>query len=393
MRINVGKSLLTVLLLSPLLYSADGDPLRKYQVAVVASLSTLIILLRGQKLRRQSELTLVATYGMWMIAQQLIITDGNVFFAIKYAIMFAAMFVPMVAIRNMKFRSYEFSDTINRAFSILSIISILSIVISYTLQVGEVYVENGARRAFAWLGDSYTPVLVYLAIFAALQKRYATLAGLISALLMTGGKAAIGMLLCAPLLNAAMKRGSPKLWRRAGLSTAAAIGVLAWNWEVISREYLSHLEYSFFNRTLANQLGINYFIKNPIAGIGINRSSEAVMNESQDIIANRDVSSYELTMIGNSFVRTAAEMGLVGLAILVALSIKWITDAAITLRSLPRQRSTIVNISQATSLWIVLFICLYQTTGWFIYGHPQLAWLVLAVGISNQARLLTRGQS
>lgn len=378
-----GKIALTLLMLSPLIYSVDNDPFRTYEVMIVAAVSSALVFMDGLRGLRKWDVVPIVLFCTIVIVQQLVISNGSVSFGAQYALVMMCMFIPAWAMQAARFRLKNFVGAAALASNGLFVVAVASIYISFFFEIGEVYDGYGSMRAFAWLGDSFTPVIVFLVILFALQGRWLRVTALLGALFMTGGKAAILMLAAAPVIHALVF--PLPLTRKIGLvSSVALAALLVYSCrDAILSDDISGFDVSYNTRLLSVEIGIQHFRDNPWFGLGINQSMKTIEHEADIGASAVGVMAHPVYQIHNAFIRTAAETGIGGLSaflgvcgVLLAKSARMAARAHHWRRS--RKRSLVI----AGSLWIMSFILVYQSTGWFEVGHPQLAWLLMIATIA-----------
>jgi hypothetical protein len=378
---------LVLLMLSPLIYAFDNDPLRSYEVIAVAACSGALLLACGVRRVRHWDAVLIFLFCILVIVQQLAIDNGSIPFGAQYAVVMAAMFVPAWAMHaaHHGFRSFERAAA--WAMNALFVVLVVSIYLSYFFGFGEVFVGEGSTRAFAWLGDSITPVIVFPILFFALQMKWLRVAALLVALYMTGGKAATLMLGAAAVVYALVSPLTP--WRRCGslllvtvLATATAV-----YWDALLSEIIPGFAYSYHNRLISFGIGLEYFGDNPWFGVGINQSYKTIEQEAEAAAkAMGIIEFYPVYRIHNAFLRTAAETGIAGLSVFIAFCGVLVARGARAVKSAYHWGSGVERSLVLTGgLWTISFILVYQSTGWFEAGHPQLAWLLMISAVSDVA--------
>jgi hypothetical protein len=375
------------LVLSPLIYSVDGDPFRSYEVMAVAALSSVLLFAGRVGNLRKGNVILVLTYALIAVLQQMVINSGSLGFGIQYACVMTWMFIPTWGIEAAYHRMRNFTASVASAIDILFLIVVISIYISFFFGIGEVRGGDETTRAFAWLGDSITPVIVFLIIFFALEMQWIRVAALLIALYMTGGKMAT-LMLGSALVIYALTSGL-KFSTRCLLAVLVALPLLVtyfyWGW--LLSEVLPTFAYSYHNRFLSYAVGLQYFLENPWFGTGINQSMRGIEQEAELAASAVGVTEFHpIYQIHNAFIRTAAETGIAGLSILLALcGLLFIRSARAIVATRPAPRSRQRSLIIAGSLWTMTFVLVYQSTGWFEAGHPQLAWLLMIATISHVA--------
>ena len=374
-----------LLILSPLLYSFDGDDLREEKVIAVAILAVLYFLMisKKQSIYGKKEIIIIGLFSFMAVLQQFFIVNGSVVYGVKYAITLLSSFIPYWIARTLgtePTNDIKFEKSAIIAIMTLFLITTTTIFLSYLLGWGEVHQQSGdSIRAFGWLGDSFTPVIVFLILISFLLKNYLMLSMALIALLMTGGKAAIGMLILSPILfvfSAFSTRIKIMLvvfyLSLLFLLTLYATPII----ELISEN--PRYEASYNTRILSIYIGLEYFYDNPVFGVGVIQSMKGI---ETDVIAlareMRIVYFYQVTQIHNTIIRIAAEVGVFGLVLLLYFYYIVLKNAFFLIKNgknMPNTRSRYIVL--ASSVWVVSFILVYQTTGWFEPGHPQLSWLL-----------------
>ena len=378
---SLRKFIPVAFVLIPITYSIDNDPYRTWEVLFWAGSACALGLMSGARLRMLPEAIIIISYAGVLIFQQLFIPSGRIFFGLQYAIVFTAAFIPWIIMRSIKWDINEFGSIWDRAVKILSIIVILNIFGGRIFGWGESYFDGAsAGRYFGFLGDSISPVILFPLIYFILERRYGWSAIMLSTILLTGGKAAIVLLLLAPPVMALSRL------RLLGQTSALLLIMpLAFFMEPIFDQFISlilydhRLSYSFNTRILSFELGWYYFLSSPIWGLGINQSM-IVIEKDADALAYHYgmIDYYPVEQVHNAFVRALAETGILGFSVLVCLSVLLVFRGLRSLRkaaeSAPSQTRSLVI---ASGIWTVLFVVGYQSTGWFEHGHPQFAWVLM----------------
>jgi len=379
-----------LLVLSPLLYSFDHDELREEKVLAVAAATMLFFVLLVRKrllITNPREIVLVGLFSSLVIAQQFFIENGSFTFGIKYALVLLATFAPYWVALTLEARTRNLDRTVVIAIGVLFVTTVATIAMSYAFGLGEAHIQAGGLiRSFGWLGDSFTPVIVFFVLYYFFQKRYLFAGIALAALLMTGGKAAIIMLIASPavfMFSAASLRTRIAL---AGFYLVLLITLVIFADPIFDEVTdLLQADYSYNTRLLSIYSGLDYFFSAPWTGTGINQSMRFVDVDSVMLAYWLGIESYfEVYQIHNAIIRTAAETGVPGLVLLLLLFYVLLDASFRALRAGqkiadPRERAIIL----AASLWVISFILFYQTTGWFEAGHPQLSWLLLFSTLSD----------
>lgn len=380
---SLGKLGIVLLILSPLVYSGPGY-IRLYAALAIATASCVLFVLHGMRLRAP-EIVFVAMYATTLILQSLVIPDVWFTLAAGHGLFMVAMFVPSWAIFSSRHHLKRFEDAAVWALNLLSAITIVSIYVSFFFGVGTI-VDAGAgvQRAFAWLGDRYTPVIVLLIIFFTLQERWLHVLALVGALLMTGGKSGVLLLFLTPLTYAFV---TPMPLRRKMvvivLLILFVVSIYAGR-DLVLTKLFPGADWALSSRMLANQVGILYFLDSPWLGVGIDRSIYESVFIAESIIDFARLDAYTMPRIHNAFVRTAAELGIPGLAALLGLCGLWIWRCSrILVRAYLWRPSAARNLCIAGALWSMSFVMFYQTVDWFMGGENQLAWLLMILAITE----------
>lgn len=386
-----------LLALVPFVYSADEDPYRAWEVVGVGAIALLLAGVLSFKMRFQADHLLVIAYCVLLVAQPLLIPGFSLWFGFQYAIVMLAAFVPAWIIVGIRWRPLDFEAGVDIGMRLIAIVIVLNIVGGRLLAFGESYVSelNQGGRSFGFLGDSISPVIIFPMIYFAVQGRLLWAAVLVIALVLTGGKTAMLMaMLVLPLLL--LTRG-PRFVQIASMLAMFFIGFLVYP---AMESFVAQLirddtvAYSWNTREISYRVGWQYFIENPWVGVGINQSMQDIKLDADEVAYFDGITRYfNVYQIHNPYVRALAETGVFGFGILVGFSVVWSLRSLSSLHVLrarrgaeaPRLRALVL----ASSLWPILFITTYQTTGWFEHGHPQLAWLLIvnALGVAS-TRLL-----
>ncbi|WP_163848991.1 O-antigen ligase family protein [Pseudooceanicola aestuarii] len=373
-----GDISVTLFFLSPLIYSMDNDPWRAWEVLILGGLFSIWFLHRRVGPVPRGEITLACTYALLLLVQQIAIPGGTFSFGLKFLVATLAAFLPFWVLRATHWNISELMAPLARGVEVLAILATLSIMVSFALGIGE-YSQGGflGRRAFAWLGDSFTPVLVFPICYFLLQRRGLAAAFCLLALLMTGGKAGLVMLLAASALLILIGTGSPIL--RLGLGAALLILLLLPRDVQEAFQNIRNFQFSLNNRLFSLQIGLEYARESPFWGIGINRGLGSVGPDVDVLARSLGVTQFfPVNQIHNAYVRTLAETGIPGLMLLLSLVAIWLRNACRGIAAARRlapcpERSFLL----ASSVWVICFVLVYQTTGWFLHGHPQLCWLLI----------------
>jgi len=369
--------------LSPLIYSIDGDPYRTLEVLSVALLSLILFIRRTIYKTFILDITSVFLFSAFLIVQQFFIGSGDLGFGINFFIVFIAAFAPFWLLRSTHWYYRDFEGDLTKGINLLFWIAFLSISVSFVTGMGERY--NGGiagYRAFGFLGDSFSAVMVFLLLFYMINndKYYAFMSGLV--LIMMGGKTAIVMVfLCVALYLLFIKKSATS--KVLGAALVTCLVTVPFVLDVIVSN-LQHVEYSMMNRLISYKLGIEYFLESPVFGIGINQGLKRSMYDAISLAEAEGITKYyPVYQVQNAYLRTLSETGLIGFSLMLIFVYFLLSRAVKSIRSamlLPEsiERSIIF----AAGLWVIGFVCVYQTTGWFVAGHTQLTWLLMFSTIS-----------
>ena len=380
-----------LLLLSPLLYTVDNDPLREEEVLAVAAAATLFLsvslLRRRAKITNASEMLIILMFSGLVVLQQFFIVKGSFVFGLKYAVVFCATFIPFWVARMLPLSGLHLRQSARVGIAALFVLTAVTIFTSYLFGVGEVHAQGASGvRAFGWLGDSFTPVIVFLVVYYFLQRRFLFAFLSLLTLLMTGGKAAMLMLIAIPAVLAFSNATRRVKIGACVVGVTCLFALISFGNAIV--EYTAQtliFEHSLNTRLLSIYNGLNYFTSSPWTGVGINQSMKFVETDSIGLANELGIESYyEVYQIHNPIVRTAAETGAAGLALLLIFLGLLLGQAYQNLRignhiADPIERAIVL----AASVWVICFVLFYQTTGWFEAGHPQLSWLLAFATLSQ----------
>lgn len=391
MRPAVVRTFFFLLILSNLMFSLTALEWIEegvVAIAIVALLFFTALMQRSLLISNLGEIIVVVLFAAFVIAQQYYLANGDVSFGIKWALTLLATFVPYWIARSLgRVEASGLERTVANALAVLLIVTTTTVVISYLFEQGEVHVQpSGLVRAFGWLGDSFSPVLVFFIFYYFFRRQYLVVALSLIVLLMTVAKSALLMLVLSPvafIFNAASAKIKIAL---SGFYFILLFGLVAFSAPIFEKmDDLFQMDYSYYTRALSVYSGLSYFTSAPLTGIGINQSLLSIERDAREHADRLGIDTYfNVLHIDNSIVRVAAETGLLGLALLLALLYFMLRAAFRTLRAgqeiaNPRERAIVV----ASSLWVIGFVLFYQTTGWFEAGHPQLAWLLLFATLAD----------
>lgn len=367
--------------LSPLVYSQDGDSRRAYSVVLIALVFTCLLLRPRIKYITKFEPSIVLIYSTMLIIQQMIIAEGDIYFGLKFFVATVAAFFPFWVLRSTHWYVFDVVTPLRRSIDILFLIVVLQISSSFFFGVGERYAGGFVGfRAFGFLGDSFTPVITFLAMYFWLDRKwiYTTLA--LACLLMTGGKMGIFMAaaMFAIYFSLFARSAVKPLFRIVGMFTLVATLVNPY-WLLDIFANIKNFEFALNNRLFSLQVGWTYFQENPIIGIGINEGLNRVREDTDVLADSLGIDNYfAVGQVHNAYLRTLSETGLIGACLLLMLVFQWIKGAVRALRvSCGLPRSPERAFLAASGIWVICFTLVYQTTGWFENGHPQLAWLLM----------------
>ena len=364
--------------LAPLFYSMDNDPYRAYEVVLVAIVFSVLFMRSRMARIDLFEFRVVVTYSLLLVIQQSYIDNGDLNFGFKFMIATLGAFMPFWVLRSSHWNLPDIMTPLSRAINVLFVIVVLSFFSSFFLGIGEHY-EGGflGRRAFGYLGDSFTPVVIFLIVFYSLERRWAFAFLSFVCLLMTGGKAGIVMV-TATLTFYYIFISKSVVARLLFISVTILLFVLPVGIDDATQN-IRNFEYSLNNRLLSFQVGWEYFKSNPIVGIGINQALGNVDYDAALLARSMGVNNFfPVHQIHNAYIRSLAETGIIGFGLLLLLVFYWVRvgmRAVLCARSLApcTERSFLI----ATGIWVICFVLGYQTTGWFLSGHPQLTWLLV----------------
>lgn len=379
--------------LIPLSYSIDNDPYRSWEVLIWSGVALAIAARKSVKLKIEAEFIVGAGYALVLILQQFFIDGGRPWFGIQYAAVFIAAILPSVVLRKTGWTIDKFEMNFDKALRILSIVIAVNIFGGRFFGWGEVFVggvQDG--RFFGYLGDSISPVIVMPLAYFFFERRYIWMALMLSCLMLTGGKAATFLLLSMPVLLFLMRMNY-----FAKIVAFFTLAVSAIMLEALSVSVLNYIQdsqmlsFSLNTRIISFEAGLRYFLESPMWGVGINQSMSYINLDADVIAMQNGISQYwPVHQVHNAFVRALAETGIIGFGILVLFCLILMRRAMIALRIAAKTRpSKCRSLVMSCSLWTVLFIITYQSTGWFEHGHPQFAWLLILAAVSSAgARLL-----
>ena len=384
-RSTVTRTFFVLLVLSNLLPSLTPVGSREELVVVVAVVALLFVVAQMQRnlfISNIGEIVVVVLFATLAIVQHYFIDSATLEFGIKWALTFAATFVPYWIARSLGWtRVPGLERTVTSAIGLLFIITTTTIVTSYLFDKGEIHVQpSGVTRAFGWLGDSFSPVLVFFIFYYLFRKQYLIAAFGAAVLLMMFAKTALLMLALSPLVFVFVAASMRTKVMLSGLYFVLLFGVITFSGSIFERmSDLFQADYSYYTRILSIYSGLDYFFSAPLTGIGINQSLSFIATDAREHANSMGIGSYfDVLHVDNPIVRVAAETGVLGLTLLLLFLYVLLSAAFRALQAGqqiadPRGRAIVL----ASSLWVIAFILFYQTTGWFDAGHPQLCWLLL----------------
>ena len=388
--------MLGLLIFSPLFLSVDGDPYRAYEVASIGLLFMLIKIFKmgNVKLCFKFGIPYIIGIAVLTIIQPALLESAGLFFNIKIATTLIACFVPLLALSNCDVKEAANEvKFITKALNFVFIIAIVSLVFSYTTGIGEVYDEGLNRRAFAWLGDAFSPVMAFFFYYFTFRNKLisAAIAALCIIVIMKA-KMCIIMVALGYLAYLFIISKSVSTLRRLCLYIAivcsVSIGVILF---ITAQDYLTKdtnsISLTGNTRLLSLEAGLAFFRSSPWLGVGANQTF-TLLNSGFDIEAldNYDKNNpfFEINQVHNSFIRVLAELGIGGFLLFVGFCIAIISESyAVLVKTYPLPQSDLRAILMACGLWLISFVLFYQTVGWFEPGHPQLAWLVCFLTLMN----------
>jgi O-antigen ligase len=390
-RIPTVKLLLALLIFSPLVYSKDGDPYRAFEVVIVGILFLLIAIPNMLRLALwvRSGTVVMLAIALLIAVQPAFIAGAGLFYNLKFMVVLLFCFLPTLYLSNCHpARAAGAMVFVPKALRGLFGVSMISLIVSSMAGVGEVYTEGGAlqQRAFSWLGDSFSPVMVFFLYYYAFRRN------------------AMGFFLSAACLVAVMQAKMAIVMAALGymvylflfgrrrvrlfLIAVTVLGVLFL--PVIFELAVANLhnfEYSLNNRLLSFNAGLGFFSSSPWFGVGANQSFTLLSNGFDVSTLDRYDSGmpfYEFFQIHNSFLRILAELGIGGFLLFVAFCMGIVRRSYIILTSAHASPPSDARLLlMACALWLISFVLFYQTTGWFEPGNPQLSWLVCFLTLMN----------
>lgn len=385
------KVLLVLLIFTPLIYSMDNDPYRAYKVITIGVLFLLIAtpnLLR-KSLWISNGLFYIIPLTLFIAVQPIFVQGALIGYNLNYIVVLLSCFIPSLYLSSLNFDRIPNLDTfIQKLLEILFVVAVVSLVISIFTGYGEFYLGDGVlqRRAFAWLGDSFSPVMVFfLYYYSFMRMKSRAIISAICLLFVMQAKMAMGVAILG-YLTYKWIFGS-NLVR---ISIAAIIAVLIFSAEIIYGEITSGIhnyDFTFNNRLLSYQAALEFFKSSPLFGVGANQTFKLLTTGFDPSILKSyesNMAFYEFYQIHNSYLRILAELGFVGFIFLLAFVVAIVRRSFFILKSVRVLKSSENrSLTMACCLWLISFVLFYQTTGWFEPGHPQLAWLVCFLTLRN----------
>ncbi len=379
--------------------------------------------------------------GLWIILQQFLDSRGSAVFGGKVSVLWLASFSGLFAISIMLIRANNWK-VLERAFNAFELFVVLQLFASFFLGLGEIHsYRDGSVRAMGFLSDSISPILGFFVVKnALLYKPFRTwLSAFVLAI--AGGKMALGVTLVAGMLILALgKRHAFAVLILLLAHVTAYVGIevcfalelprnkyyesktipspASWplkdnggpSWEdrsdkenVLKRYPISrmgqltlHLVEAGSNRFLSFIVAAEIIKQQPLIGVGFTRSNGYISYvRSHDLFGvnkyftNPQLLWSNVRSIHNAWLRVTAELGIIGLALFLLFCVGMILVFLKVLawgRSLPRVTDHALPIAAAS--WGLSFIVVNQTVGWMTLGHPQLLWLLIALGISARFSFL-----
>lgn len=388
--------MLGLLIFSPLFLSVDGDPYRAYEVASIGLLFMLIKIFKmgNVKLCFKFGIPYIIGIAVLTIIQPALLESAGLFFNIKIATTLIACFVPLQALSNCDVKETANEvKFITSALNFVFIIAIVSLVFSYTTGIGEVHDEGLNRRAFAWLGDAFSPVMAFFFYYFTFRNKLIS-AAIVALCIIFIMKAKMCILMVALgflahlLIIFKSLSTSRRLVCFIAIGCSVSIGVILF---ITAQDFLTKdvnsMSLSRNNRLLSLEAGLAFFRSSPWLGVGANQTF-TLLNSGFDIEAldsyDKSTSFFEINQVHNSFIRVLAELGIGGFLLFVGFCIAIISESyAVLVKTYPLPQSDLRALLMACGLWLISFVLFYQTVGWFEPGHPQLAWLVCFLTLMN----------
>jgi hypothetical protein len=204
------------------------------------------------------EIVIVSLFSLLIIVQQSFVDRGSLSFGTKYALVLLATFVPYWVAHTLRLGP-ELRRTATFAIGLLFLVTAITISTSYAFGVGEFLQDGKTVRAFGWLGDSFTPVIVFLVIYYCFRRQLVLALLSFAMLLLTGGKAATFMLITMPVLVFFSNASRRMKVIVAVLSLVLLLVVLRLAAPIVETKMpLPVVEYSINTRLLSIYNGLNY---------------------------------------------------------------------------------------------------------------------------------------
>ena len=374
---------ITLFFLAPLIYSIDGDPYRTYEVLAAAGLFLAIFMKRNFHKTHTLDIISIFLFSGFLIIQQFFIRAGDLIFGINFFVTFIAAFLPFWLLRSVHWHYPSLESGLLNGINLLFWIAFLMISLSYFTGIGERYSGGIAGyRAFGFLGDSFSAVMVFFFLFYMINgsKNRTFISGIV--ILMMGAKAAIVMVIfCMALYFTFIKKSA--IHKFFGVAQVICLASIPFGFDWLMSN-LQNLEFSMMNRLLSYGIGIQYFLESPIFGIGINGGLLRTSDEAAVLAESLGIANYfPVYQVQNPYLRILSETGLIGFFLLMTFVYFLVRQSIRSIKSaMIFPDSTERSIIFAASLWTIGFVSVYQTTGWFLAGHPQLTWLLMFSSIS-----------
>ncbi len=390
-RIPRVRILLLLLIFTPLIYAQDGDPYRAYKIMAIGMLFLMVALpdLLDLRMWARAGVAAVPAVCLLILLQPVVLPLASAFYNLKFAAVMLFSFLPVLYLSNLNRPcSPAEMQFLTKALRLIFYTCVLSLLVTAVTGVGEIYTEGGAfqSRVFSWLGDGFAPVMVFFLYFHLFAKKpFGALVSMVCIVFLMQSKTSAGMAVFGYVAYLfIIGRGTTRLM----VLTGIVIGVVVFPvlLQTLS-DNLHNFDYSFNNRLLSYNAGVEFFLSSPWLGVGANQTFSILSDsafETTQGLAESGIPFYDFFQIHNAFLRALAEMGIFGFTLLLLLCWSICKRSWKTLRkphlheSLPQRA-----ISSACALWLLSFVVFHQTTGWFEPGHPQLAWLVCFLGLMN----------
>jgi O-antigen ligase len=393
----VNRLLLVLLVVSPLLYADDTSTVRTLQVGLVGLLFLGLAMppLFSVALWGRSGVAWMLALALLILQQPALVAGAGVLFNLKWLVFFLLCFVPVLCLADRRTVDVQRDSAfVRRWLNRVFLLCAGSLIVSAFTGAGEVFLEAGPlqRRAFAWLGDSFPPVMVFFFFFYLFARRpFSTLLAALCIVLVMQAKMAVGMAVLGLLgyLVLTSRSAGKALFLGA---IGAGVLLLPALPDILSAN-LHNFDYSVNNRLLSFNAGLEFFLSSPWFGVGANQTFtylSAAATSTGAALEDAGIPYYEFNLIHNSLLRVLAEMGLTGGLVFLALCWAIVRRSAIQLRAAHAtphgERRALV---MACALWLLSFVVFHQTTGWFVPGDPQLSWLVTFLALMNFLRYST----